>query len=127
MANVVGTAGTVTSPLTKLSKAEDMQTLEESSIDFYTMLKSVTDQKRQAELQEALNTSALTGEPARSRSECHRACDGTCFLADDACRKRQPATATVEATAPVVSSYTQRGGTVVVIGPPSPAPASPAA
>src|SRR5690606_28110365 len=58
-ANVVNVAGTVASPLADLSKAEDMQTLEESSMDFYTMLKSVTHQKREAELQEALNTSAL--------------------------------------------------------------------
>ena len=125
MANVVGTAGTVTSPLTKLSKAEDMQTLEESSIDFYTMLKSVTDQKRQAELQEALNTSALTGEPLPPDPN---AIEPVTVLVSSPTMlpQRQPAKATVEATAPVVSSYTQRGGTVVVIGPPSPAPASPA-
>lgn len=60
---VVDIAGTVTSPLSNLSKAGDMQDLEESSIDFYSMLRSVTDQKRQAELQEALETSALTGTP----------------------------------------------------------------
>nr|WP_210269892.1 VacJ family lipoprotein [Hyphomicrobium methylovorum] len=59
----VDLAGTVASPLANLSKAEDMQTLEESSIDFYSMLRSVTDQKRQAELQEALDTSALTSTP----------------------------------------------------------------
>jgi phospholipid-binding lipoprotein MlaA len=125
MANAVGTAGTVTSPLTKLSKAEDMQTLEESSIDFYTMLKSVTDQKRQAELQEALNTSALTGEPVPPDPN---AIEPVTVLVSSPTMlpQRQPAKASVEATAPVVSSYTQRGGTVVVIGPPSPAPASPA-
>jgi phospholipid-binding lipoprotein MlaA len=59
----VDLAGTVASPLSNLSKAEDMETLEDSSIDFYSMLRSVTDQKRQAELQEALNTSALTSTP----------------------------------------------------------------
>jgi phospholipid-binding lipoprotein MlaA len=63
LATQVGVAGTVASPLTKLSKAEDMQTLEESSVDFYSMLRSVSDQKRQAELQQALLESALTGEP----------------------------------------------------------------
>jgi phospholipid-binding lipoprotein MlaA len=125
MANVVGTAGTVTSPLTKLSKAEDMQTLEESSIDFYTMLKSVTDQKRQAELQEALKTSALTGEPVPPDPN---AIEPVTVLVSSPTMlpQRQPANATVEATAPVVSSYTQRGGTVVVIGPPTPVSASPA-
>jgi len=63
LASHVDLAGTVTSPLTNLSKAEDMETLEDSSLDFYSMLRSVTDQKRQAELQEALNTSALTSTP----------------------------------------------------------------
>jgi phospholipid-binding lipoprotein MlaA len=63
LASRVDLAGTVTSPLTNLSKAEDMKTLEDSSIDFYSMLKSVSQQKRQAELDEALNTSALTGTP----------------------------------------------------------------
>lgn len=61
--DVVDVAGTVTSPLSNLGKAGDMQDLEESSIDFYSMLRSVTAQKRQAELQEALETSALTGTP----------------------------------------------------------------
>jgi phospholipid-binding lipoprotein MlaA len=63
LASQVGIAGTVASPLSNLSKAEEMETLEDSSIDFYSMLRSVTDQKRQAELQEALNTSALTSTP----------------------------------------------------------------
>lgn len=63
LASRVDLAGTITSPLSKLSKAEDMKTLEESSIDFYSMLRSVSQQKRQAELDEALNTSALTGTP----------------------------------------------------------------
>jgi phospholipid-binding lipoprotein MlaA len=63
LASQVDLAGTVTSPLSNLSKAEDMKTLEESSIDFYSMLRSVSQQKRQAELDEALNTSALTAPP----------------------------------------------------------------
>lgn len=63
LASRVDLAGKVTSPLTNLSKAEDMETLEESSVDFYSMLRSVTDQKRQAELQEAMDTSALTSTP----------------------------------------------------------------
>ncbi|HML27740.1 MAG TPA: VacJ family lipoprotein [Hyphomicrobium sp.] len=63
LASRVDLAGTVTSPLSNLSKAEDMKTLEESSIDFYSMLRSVSQQKRQADLDEALNTSALTGTP----------------------------------------------------------------
>jgi phospholipid-binding lipoprotein MlaA len=63
LASNVDLAGTVTSPISSLGKVEDMQTLEDSSIDFYSMLRSVTQQKRQAELQEALNTSALTSTP----------------------------------------------------------------
>lgn len=59
----VNLVGSVTGPLTNISKAGDMQSLEESSIDFYSMLRSVSSQKRQAELQEALDTSALTGAP----------------------------------------------------------------
>ena len=40
-----------------------MQTLEDSSLDFYTMLRSVVEQKRQAELDEALATSLWTAPP----------------------------------------------------------------
>jgi phospholipid-binding lipoprotein MlaA len=64
LASHVDLAGTLTSPFANLSKAEDMKTLEDSSIDFYSMLRSVSQQKRQAELQEALDTSALTSNPA---------------------------------------------------------------
>lgn len=63
VASQIDLAGSVAGPITNLSKVEDMQTLEDSSIDFYSMLRSVTDQKRQAELQEALDTSALTSTP----------------------------------------------------------------
>lgn len=63
LASHVDLAGTVTSPLSNLSKVEDLKTLEDSSIDFYSMLRSVSQQKRQAELQEALDTSALTSTP----------------------------------------------------------------
>ena len=38
----------------KLNQVDELQTLEESSVDFYALLRSVTDQKRQAELREAL-------------------------------------------------------------------------
>jgi phospholipid-binding lipoprotein MlaA len=60
VAGNVATAGSVLSPLSDLRKVGDMQTLEESSLDFYSMLRSVAAQKRQADLQEALQTSALT-------------------------------------------------------------------
>jgi phospholipid-binding lipoprotein MlaA len=53
-------AGSVASPFTKLGQVEQMETLEDSSLDFYTMLRSVVAQKRQAELQEALETSGWT-------------------------------------------------------------------
>jgi phospholipid-binding lipoprotein MlaA len=59
----VATAGTVLTPLSDLSKVEEMESLERSSLDFYSMLRSVADQKRQAELREALETSALTAPP----------------------------------------------------------------
>ncbi len=58
--NNVGVAGTVTTPMSKLGEADQLQQLEDSSIDPYTMLRSVVQQKRQAELQEALETSAWT-------------------------------------------------------------------
>jgi phospholipid-binding lipoprotein MlaA len=63
VAGHVSTAGTVLGPLSDLRKVGDMETLEEGSLDFYSMLRSVADQKRQAELQEALQTSALTAPP----------------------------------------------------------------
>jgi hypothetical protein len=59
-ANNITVAGTIASPFTKLDDVGDMQELEASSVDFYTMLRSVVDQKRQAELQEALAQSAWT-------------------------------------------------------------------
>jgi phospholipid-binding lipoprotein MlaA len=59
-ANNITVAGTIASPFTKLDDVSDMKELEESSLDFYTMLRSVVEQKRQAELQEALETSAWT-------------------------------------------------------------------
>jgi len=62
-ASNVTTTGAVLSPVAQLGKVEDMETLEQSSLDFYSMLRSVADQKRQAELREALETSALTAPP----------------------------------------------------------------
>jgi phospholipid-binding lipoprotein MlaA len=59
----VATAGTILTPLSDLSKVEEMESLEQSSLDFYSMLRSVADQKRQAELREAIETSALTAPP----------------------------------------------------------------
>lgn len=67
-------AGSAASTFTKLDKVEDMETLEDSSIDFYAMMRSVITQKREAELREALATSGWmafsnveTAEPAASR------------------------------------------------------------
>lgn len=59
-ANNITVAGSIASPFTKLDDVNDMKELEDSSLDFYTMLRSVVDQKRQAELQEALAQSAWT-------------------------------------------------------------------
>src|SRR6478672_12115875 len=59
-ANNLAVAGSVASPFTKLGQADQMAELEDSSIDFYSMLRSVVDQKRQAELDDALQTSGWT-------------------------------------------------------------------
>ena len=50
--------------MSDLRKVGDMETLEQGSLDFYSMLRSVADQKRQADLREALETSALTAPPS---------------------------------------------------------------
>src|SRR5215510_11679751 len=62
-ASHVGTVGTVTSPVASLDKVEQMQELELSSLDFYAMLRSVVEQKRQAELRAALRESPLSALP----------------------------------------------------------------
>ena len=59
----VTTTGAILTPVSDLSKVQDMEALEQSSLDFYTMLRSVADQKRQSDLREALETSALTAPP----------------------------------------------------------------
>jgi len=59
-ANNVTVAGSVASPFTKLDQVVEMAQLEDSSIDFYSMLRRVVYQKRQAELDEALQTSGWT-------------------------------------------------------------------
>ena len=61
--NTVTAAGSIASPVTKLDDVQQMQVLEDSSLDFYTMLRSVVEQKRQAELDEALATSLWTAPP----------------------------------------------------------------
>ena len=58
--NTVTVAGSIATPVTKLDDVQQMEVLEDSSLDFYTMLRSVVEQKRQAELQEALATSLWT-------------------------------------------------------------------
>jgi len=62
-ASHVGAVGTVGSPVASLSKVEQMQELELSSLDFYAMLRSVVEQKRQAELRAALRESPLSALP----------------------------------------------------------------
>jgi phospholipid-binding lipoprotein MlaA len=58
--NGLTVAGSIATPVTKLDEVQQMQVLEDSSLDFYTMLRSVVEQKRQAELEEALATSGWT-------------------------------------------------------------------
>lgn len=113
LASRVNLAGSVTSPLTNLSKAEDMQTLEDSSIDFYSMLRSVTDQKRQAELQEALNTSVLTSEPVPPDPN---AIEPVMELVSSPTMLQKRRMTDV----PKLSSASDHGGTIVVVGPPTP-------
>jgi phospholipid-binding lipoprotein MlaA len=59
-ANNLTVAGSVASPFTKLDQANQMAVLEDGSIDFYSMLRSVVNQKRQAELDEAVQRSGWT-------------------------------------------------------------------
>jgi phospholipid-binding lipoprotein MlaA len=51
---------TVGGPIQGLGRAEELKSLEESSLDFYVALRSVATQKRQAELDQALSTSLLS-------------------------------------------------------------------
>lgn len=113
LASRVNLAGSVTSPLSNLSKVEDMQTLEESSIDFYSMLRSVTDQKRQAELQEALETSALTGTPKPPDPNAIEPVM-TIVSSPTMLEKRRMT------DVPKMSSASDHGGSIVVVGPPTP-------
>jgi phospholipid-binding lipoprotein MlaA len=62
-ANYVGTVGTIASPIANLSKVEQMEELERNSLDFYAMMRSVVEQKRQAETREALKESLLSALP----------------------------------------------------------------
>jgi phospholipid-binding lipoprotein MlaA len=116
--NAVDVAGNVTSPLTSLSKAEDMQTLEVSSIDFYSMLRSVTSQKRQADLQEALDTSALTGTPSPPDPN---AIEPVTVLVSSPTMLEERQFTDVPRSADQAASPT---GAVVIIGPPTPAQAT---
>jgi phospholipid-binding lipoprotein MlaA len=59
-ANNLTVAGSVASPFTKLGQIDQMAELEDSSIDFYSALRSVVEQKRQADLDEAFRTSGWT-------------------------------------------------------------------
>jgi phospholipid-binding lipoprotein MlaA len=63
VANHIGSAGTVASPIAGLSKVEQMEELERSSLDFYALMRSVMEQKRQAELRSALKESLLSALP----------------------------------------------------------------
>jgi phospholipid-binding lipoprotein MlaA len=53
-------------PVAGLGKVELMEELEASSLDFYVMLRSMSDQKRQAELDEAMAQSLITTGPFKS-------------------------------------------------------------
>ena len=56
----VSNVGSVASPFTGINKVAQLKELEDNSLDFYTMMRSVVEQKREAELQDALSSSAFT-------------------------------------------------------------------
>ena len=62
----VSTVDTYGKPVAGLGKVELMEELEASSLDFYAMLRSMSDQKRQAELKEARDQSLLYWQPPSS-------------------------------------------------------------
>lgn len=64
-ANDLTVAGSIAAPFTKLDEVEQLKTLEDNSLDFYVMVRSVVEQKRQAELEEALTKSGWTALRAR--------------------------------------------------------------
>ena len=71
MATLVQNANTVDTygkPVAGLGKVELMEEIEASSLDFYAMLRSMSDQKRQAELKEARDQSLLYWQPPNSAS-----------------------------------------------------------
>lgn len=60
----IGNVGTALTPLSSLDKVGELRELEKGSVDFYSMLRSVVTQKRQAELDGAVAESSLTGPGA---------------------------------------------------------------
>lgn len=60
----IGNVGTALAPLSSLDKVGELRELEKGSVDFYSMLRSVVTQKRQAELDGAVAESTLTGPGA---------------------------------------------------------------
>lgn len=68
-ASQINTVDTFGKPVAGLGKVEMMEELEASSLDFYVMLRSMSEQKRQAELQEALAQSLLTKSTAAPAGE----------------------------------------------------------
>lgn len=91
--SVFGSANSIGGPLSSLGRIEEMKALEESSIDFYAALRSIIDQKRQAELNEALNTSLLTANQRAAQS-----------TAPGASTVRKTATATVRRSTGLITT-----------------------
>ena len=58
--NNISNVGSVTSPFSGINKVAQLKELEDNSLDFYTMMRSVVEQKREADLQDALSSSAFT-------------------------------------------------------------------
>lgn len=60
----VNRVGTALTPFSSLDKVSQLRELEKGSLDFYALLRSVVEQKRQAELDGAVAESALWGATA---------------------------------------------------------------
>jgi phospholipid-binding lipoprotein MlaA len=125
----VSNVGSITSPFSGINKIGQLKDLEENSLDFYTMMKSVVEQKREADLKEALDTSALTTpfnqlpgadvEPIMQFGPPPSFDDMMTF------RKKKPMAVAVEASAPdaapaaaQVPPETTAGKTKVIVGVP---------
>lgn len=67
--NGIGVANTALTPLTSLEKVGDLRELEKGSLDFYALLRSVVEQMRTAELEQAVAESGFYPQPSGGYGE----------------------------------------------------------